>query len=114
RGSLFVGVNTRGDNEAGDKQRSRESSPAYGPPSNHALNTLFKPFLCVKLACRLRRALPSILTVAAARQKRNSTLPFLFCSCLNDYLNETSSMRKVVDSEKSVVQRYCSRIVWPL
>jgi hypothetical protein len=31
--------------------------------------------------------------------------------CLNDYLNETSSMRKVVDSEKSVVQRNCSRTV---
>ena len=31
--------------------------------------------------------------------------------CLDNYLNETSSMRKVVESEKSVVQRNCSRIV---
>src|SRR5947207_1547246 len=33
---------------------------------------------------------------------------------LDDYLNETSSIRKVVDSEKSVVDRNCNRIVWPL
>jgi hypothetical protein len=31
--------------------------------------------------------------------------------CLNDYLNETSSMRKVVERETSVVERNCSRIV---
>ena len=36
-----------------------------------------------------------------------------FVLLLNDYLKETSSMRKVVDSEKSVVQRNCSRIVCP-
>jgi len=32
---------------------------------------------------------------------------------LNDYLNETSSIREVVDNEKSVVQRNCSRISLP-
>ena len=30
---------------------------------------------------------------------------------LNDYLSETSSIRKVVERETSVVQRNCSRIV---
>jgi len=29
----------------------------------------------------------------------------------DDYLKETSSIRNVVDNEKSVVQRNCSRIV---
>ena len=33
---------------------------------------------------------------------------------LNGYCKETSSIRKVVDNEKSVVQRNCSRIVCPL
>jgi hypothetical protein len=32
----------------------------------------------------------------------------------NNYCKETSSIRKVVDNEKSVVQRNCNRIVCPL
>ena len=35
----------------------------------------------------------------------------LSVALLNDYCKETSSIRKVVDNEKSVVTRYCSRIV---
>lgn len=34
--------------------------------------------------------------------------------CLEDYLKETSSIRKVVDNETSVVPRNCNRIVCPL
>jgi hypothetical protein len=49
--------------------------------------------------------------VSDSQQKENGALSFLFCFLLNDYLNETSSIRKVVDSEKSVVERNCSRIV---
>jgi hypothetical protein len=51
---------------------------------------------------RIRRTLPVAATTSA------------FPVCLDGYFNETSSMRNVVDSEKSVVQRNCSRIVWPL
>ena len=40
----------------------------------------------------------------------NVTVPFLLFFG-DDYLNETSSILKVVDNEKSVVQRNCNRIV---
>ena len=47
------------------------------------------------------------------KKERRVTVPFLLV-CLDDYCKETSSIRKVVDNEKSVVQRNCSRIVCPL
>jgi hypothetical protein len=41
----------------------------------------------------------------------NSNADYDFRFSLDDYLNETSSILKVVESEKSVVQRNCSRTV---
>src|SRR5947209_3299922 len=65
-----------------------------------------------------REALASTRDVCAARiavhTKGRAWDPSFSVFCLDDYCNETSSIRKVVDNEKSVVQRNCSRIVCPM